>query len=73
MHLKETVKNLWEMLLKTEITDETDFFENGGNSLLAVMMMKKLEEQTGMILKVPEIYRHSVFSDFCEMLERSSL
>lgn len=70
MNLKEIIKTIWEMLLKIEVQENTDFFENGGNSLFAVMMIKKLEDQTGMIIKVPELYRNSVFSDFCAFVEK---
>lgn len=69
MNYREIAKKLWETLLKTDVTDETDFFESGGNSLYAVLLAKQIEEKTDIRLKVTEIYRCSVFSDFCAMLE----
>lgn len=69
MNLNETIKTIWETLLKIEVQKDTDFFENGGNSLFAGIMIKKLQDQTGIIIRIPELYKHSVFSDFCALAE----
>ena len=47
------MKNIWERLLKiTPISADDDFFENGGDSLLAMEMLAELEELVGRPLSI---------------------
>jgi non-ribosomal peptide synthetase component F len=49
---------LWGALLKLEATDQTNFFAEGGYSLLAAKLAQDIEEFTGVRLELPEIFTY---------------
>jgi len=49
---------LWQRLLRKEVTAETGFFAVGGHSLLAAKLAQDIEEQTGVYLELVEIFSH---------------
>lgn len=68
-NFRETVADIWKTLLNAEINDKTDFFEEGGNSLIIAIMLRKLEAETKVHIEPFEVYQHSNFSDFCSLAE----
>jgi non-ribosomal peptide synthetase component F len=50
---------LWRTLLNAaEVTAQTHFFEAGGHSLLAAVLADRIEQLTGLALKLGEIFEH---------------
>ncbi|WP_316799484.1 amino acid adenylation domain-containing protein [Pedobacter frigidisoli] len=59
-HNEQTLLNIWSECLGTNnITLTDDFFELGGNSLMAVRLMVKIEKETGIQLPLTTLLSHS--------------
>ena len=68
----ERLKQLWKMILDVDdlLIDEcTNFFEEGGNSLLLSIMVAKIEEIFGISLSPQEVYVHSEFGAMSSYLQ----
>ena len=56
-HLLETVIALWQSLLeRQDVTADTNFFENGGHSMLAAVALHELERTFGISLSLSELF-----------------
>jgi acyl carrier protein len=64
----ENVLKLWSDILDVEVNEDSDFFESGGNSLRALYLTRKVEEDFGLTIKVTEIYRHPCAREFARLL-----
>jgi non-ribosomal peptide synthetase component F len=49
---------LWAKVLRHEATPETNFFAEGGSSLLAAVLAQNIDELTGSRLELTEIFAH---------------
>jgi aryl carrier-like protein len=59
---------IWEEVLGIgEVGPDEDFFELGGDSLLAVTMVSRAR-QVGLELSVKDVYQHTVLSDLAGRL-----
>ncbi len=68
----ERLKQLWKMILDVDdllIDEYTNFFEEGGNSLLLSIMVAKIEEIFGISLSPQEVYVHSDFGAMSSYLQ----
>jgi acyl carrier protein len=54
----------WERILQIPVTAETDFFESGGHSLLAVELSIAIEELTGVEPPLDLVYRLRTFGAY---------
>jgi acyl carrier protein len=59
-----TLKQAWENILKVPVTADTDFFESGGHSLLAVELSIAIEEVTGVEPPPDLVYRLRKFGAY---------
>lgn len=60
---------LWKNILSLEsISKETNFFTNGGNSLLAIQLVAKLEKNS-VQASIEDLFRHPVFEEFCRVVK----
>lgn len=64
-----TVAQLWSELFETLVSEDSDFFELGGNSLLAVTTAKRLQERGLPKLPVYELYSAPTVSGVAVYLE----
>jgi acyl carrier protein len=63
----------WEKILKVPVTTETDFFESGGHSLLAVELSIAVEEITGVEPPPDLVYRLRTFGAYAAAPEFEQL
>ncbi|MFE2377000.1 condensation domain-containing protein [Streptomyces sp. NPDC059398] len=49
---------IWQQLLDTEATAQTNFFDSGGHSLLAAVLTQKVEDLTGTALRLRDVFKH---------------
>lgn len=56
--IKNTIKEIWQEALETdeEIGDEESFFELGGNSMLAILIMESVVNRLGVEIEMDDIY-----------------
>lgn len=54
----------WKKALGIEILNDTDFFDEGGHSFLALQIIADLDEAYGTSLPLRTIYENWVFADF---------
>ena len=67
----EALVPIWSELLKNNnltITEETDFFESGGHSLLAMLLMNKVKTRFGKSVPLFALVDHSTVGAFSEYL-----
>jgi amino acid adenylation domain-containing protein len=72
-NLEKTISEVWCNTLKREQIDiNADFFEMGGNSLLAVKVISLLEKEIGSNLGINLIFKHPTISDLAKAIENSN-
>lgn len=67
--LPERMRSVWGGVLNSTITDETNFFERGGDSLLAIRLTSQLSDELKSDISVRLLYEHPVFNDFIKMIK----
>jgi acyl-CoA synthetase (AMP-forming)/AMP-acid ligase II len=79
-HLEHELLRIWRSLLKRDdLTIDDDFFESGGDSLLAIEMLLELEKAAGYPLpafsrqRLPERSRSLKIPALCSMLRATSV
>jgi amino acid adenylation domain-containing protein len=61
----DALKNIWLNILKiSEIDEDTHFFESGGNSLDAIVLLHKIEKKMGIKLNENHLFSNPLFKDF---------
>ena len=67
---EKTLVNIWSDLLTLErVSVEDDFFELGGNSLIAVSMMNKIEKAIGKKAPLAVLIQHSTVKSLANLLD----
>lgn len=62
--------NLWRELLKIdEVTADTDFFDAGGTSIVAVYLAAEIQEKFGAAVDAVDVVRHPRFAELAGLLE----
>lgn len=62
--------NLWRELLKTEeVTGDTDFFDAGGTSIVAVYLAAEIQERFGAEVDALDVVQHPRYADLAALLE----
>ncbi|MCS4436070.1 non-ribosomal peptide synthetase [Aquiflexum gelatinilyticum] len=68
--LEKTISKIWCGALKKEtIGIEADFFELGGNSLLAVKVMTALEIELGSKIAINQLFKHPNIKELAKAIE----
>ncbi len=75
MAAEEKVLKLWSEILHTsEIRRNDNFFDSGGNSLLAISLINKLENEFGVSISYRDLIMHSSIADLGRyVVENSSV
>ena len=69
--LRQVIRGLWQELLPVgAIGDDEDFFELGGDSLLAAQMLVMLDRLTGMTVPMGELVHARTVREVGEVLQR---
>lgn len=67
------VASIWSVCLKRDRIDAlSDFFELGGNSLLAVRMITMLEKETGKRYPLNIVFKYPVLSELAKFMDSSA-
>ncbi|MEF9413210.1 amino acid adenylation domain-containing protein [Ralstonia sp. SM1864_UCD524_TZ4] len=72
------LREMWATVLMPDaapdaIADTDNFFDLGGQSLSAVLILAQLAEQTGLQLLPAVLFEHPVFRDFCEAVAQAAV
>lgn len=71
--VEEHLASLWQALLSiTSIQRDTDFFQQGGDSLLATRLIAKLH-QAGFKAQLSELFNHPTLADFAATLGKTNI
>ena len=64
------MQKIWQEVLETEdeISDEDTFFELGGNSMLASVLIESINEKFDCGFEFGDIYTYSAFGQMCEFV-----
>ncbi|MDA0119661.1 non-ribosomal peptide synthetase/type I polyketide synthase [Vibrio sp. T11.5] len=62
------VQQIWQELLSQDITSETDFFQCGGDSLMATKLIVQLQQAGFKTVTLQHIFEQPVFAQFCKHL-----
>jgi amino acid adenylation domain-containing protein len=67
--IEKEILQIWsEHLQITEIGIDDDFFEMGGNSIVAVKVMIQVEKEIGKRIPLSELFKHSTVEKFAQLL-----
>lgn len=68
--LKEEIRKLWADLIGiNQIDDRDNFFNIGGNSLIAVNLFSKIGQKYGLSLPLSALISSNTFNEFVQMVE----
>ena len=71
---EKALLSIWKKILKAESIGVTDnFFDVGGNSLLAVHVFSEIKSTFGLELRIAELYRRSTVRDLAAVIDDRSL
>jgi yersiniabactin nonribosomal peptide/polyketide synthase len=70
--LEKQVAELWQSLLSRPVARHHDFFESGGDSLMATRMVAQLNQRGIASANLQDLFTHSTLSDFCAHLQACS-
>ena len=72
--VRSEMMKIWQSVLETEeeIADEDTFFELGGNSMLASVLIESVNDRFGSELEFGDIYTYSAFGEMCGHIEESA-
>lgn len=69
---EEKLSAIWGQLLKIDRVGRTDdFFELGGDSLLSISLLSKLESGFDVTVSIKDIFEHPVLKQFAEFLDHA--
>ncbi|MBF1994928.1 SDR family oxidoreductase [Serratia symbiotica] len=71
--LEKRVADIWQSLLFSPINRYSDFFELGGDSLIATRMVAQLNQKGIAQASLHDLFTHPMLGDFCTHLHDSSL
>jgi hypothetical protein len=66
--LRDRVEEVWHDVLQVEISDDTDFFDFGGHSFLALRIIALLDDRHGIRPPVRLLFGNPRFGDFVAAL-----
>ncbi|EHD21424.1 MULTISPECIES: yersiniabactin polyketide synthase HMWP1 [Brenneria] len=69
---EKQVAELWQALLSRPVARHHDFFELGGDSLMATRMVAQLNQRGIARANLQDLFTHSTLSDFCAHLQACS-
>ncbi|XP_051162100.1 cytosolic 10-formyltetrahydrofolate dehydrogenase [Leptopilina boulardi] len=64
----DTVRNIWESILKTEISDDTDFFACGAGSMDVVRLVEEVKDSVGISLQNTDVFMAPIFGEFARTM-----
>lgn len=64
LKIVDTVRNIWNSILNTNIDDETDFFACGAGSMDVVRLVEEVKDDVGVALQNIDVFMNPVFVRF---------
>lgn len=64
LKMVDTVRDIWNSILNTEIDDETDFFACGGGSMDVVRLVEEVKDNLGVSLQNIDVFMNPEFVRF---------
>ncbi|MDX1693196.1 MAG: non-ribosomal peptide synthetase [Ketobacteraceae bacterium] len=65
---EQQVASIWKDVLGEDVNFASDFFELGGNSMMAIRLVRKINESLGTNLHAQAIYENPAFSHFTRLI-----
>ena len=62
--IKESLREVWNGILKQDIDDSTDFFEAGAGSMHVVQLVEEVKERAGVTMAQEDVFLNTTFSSF---------
>ncbi|KAK9874202.1 hypothetical protein WA026_002559 [Henosepilachna vigintioctopunctata] len=64
-NLIESVRDIWENILRLDIEDDTDFFASGAGSMDVVRLVEEVKDIFKVELENEDVFMSPVFDEFC--------
>ncbi|XP_003403088.1 cytosolic 10-formyltetrahydrofolate dehydrogenase isoform X2 [Bombus terrestris] len=64
----ETLKSIWENILKTDVDEDTDFFACGAGSMDVVRLVEEVKDNLKVTLQNVDVFMAPVFIEFANMV-----
>lgn len=69
----DLVRSIWQEVLQSDdIEDDVSFFESGGDSLLLVVLVERLSQASGRMLRTVDLFRSATVSGQADLLAAPS-
>jgi amino acid adenylation domain-containing protein len=70
--LREAISALWcELLDHDAVNGSANFFDLGGNSMVAMELARKVRDRTGVTITVRDVFDSPTLTDFCDAVLRA--
>merc|ERR1711936_1123617 len=70
--MAESLRKVWNEILKIDISDETDFFETGAGSMDVVRLVEEVKDKAGISITNEDVFMATVFSSFIQTVVKVS-
>ncbi|MBP0903704.1 amino acid adenylation domain-containing protein [Mariniflexile gromovii] len=71
---EKLIAGIWEKYLHIDYVDiRNNFFELGGNSLIAIQVMNDIEKETGKTLPLSSLFEYSTIEKFSQLLNSENI
>lgn len=67
------ITQIWSSILQQEVDLNTDFFQSGGDSLMATKLIVQLQQVGFETVTLQHIFEHHVFANFCQQLFKQDI
>ena len=69
---EKDILSLWTKLLKANVCYDSDFFELGGNSILAITLIESIRKELAYNLDLELVYKFPIYRDFVNEVKAQS-
>lgn len=71
--LTEEMREIWcEVFARRDISETSDFFAVGGNSLMAIRLVAKVRARTELRVPLRLVFSHSTLGEFTEAVRQQT-
>lgn len=68
------LRDIWQQALKADsIPEDANFFELGGNSVIALLLIDDIQREFGLRLNLPDLYEHARVADLAAFISTADI
>merc|ERR1719251_99002 len=69
--MAESLRKVWNEILKIDISDETDFFATGAGSMDVVRLVEEVKDKSGISISNEDVFMATAFGNFIQTVVKA--